>query len=169
MQKTLRPERAAQSKCLRVSALQALDILLRDADLGLRSPTRFSPGFHLTGLRPLAKVSCQIHAHASIPCRHSNENSPELKREVLQHTLDVTTRSGNAFLILGTTGNSIPHGSRVFGVEVFAVIGGFRVSGSRGISMFHGFRISGSGKTSVFYGFPISGSRPCSMFWSFRV
>ena len=73
--KFLRPVRAGRARRPLMTALQALDIGSGSVDLGLRSPTRFSPGCHIPGLQPSEKVSDQNRAEAILRCRHSTENS----------------------------------------------------------------------------------------------
>ena len=60
--------------------LTGLGYIFGDVHLGLRSQTRFSPGFHIAGLQPSGKVSCQNHADAIIPRRHFIENNQEPQR-----------------------------------------------------------------------------------------
>ena len=79
MQKTPPPCKGGTSQVSADDGLTGLEYIVRDVDLGLRSPTRFSPGFHIKGLQPSAKVSCQNHADTIIRCRHSTENSGESK------------------------------------------------------------------------------------------
>ena len=77
MRKIPPPCKGGTSQASADDGLTGLGNIIGDVDLGLRSQTRFSPGFHIPGFQPSAKVSCQNHADAIIRCRHSTENSEE--------------------------------------------------------------------------------------------
>ena len=76
-QKTPPPCKGGTSQASADEGPTGLGYIVWVVDLGLRSQTRFSPGFHIKGFQPLEKVNCQNRAEAILRCRHSTENSEE--------------------------------------------------------------------------------------------
>ena len=90
MRKIPPPCKGGTSQASAGNSLTGLGYIVGDIDLGLRSQTRFSPGFHIPGLQPSEKVSYQNRAEAILRCHHSTENSEEpLCAFELVHSLEL--------------------------------------------------------------------------------